>query len=272
MDKRRLIELLKDFEGSHDKWKRNALLERCLNASPSDLLELSSGTPDNYIPILRAFISHLCNESSRATHKRNTALFDFTILTITIVITKNIYHSDIPDFVELLHNCIELLWLIRNKDNDKLNGIMKYLLTIILNADGVLEVLILNYFGRHCIERMLLDFKMIKLIEQEELLKAVSVVATFMEKCSKHQEFSYDLLKNLNEYKACLALSEALRSYYNEFGNWSLALSVENEKSLGLLNMMIPQRLLDFPQFLQSLDQRKINLFQVNIFVLIILN
>jgi hypothetical protein len=266
MDKRHLIELLKDFASSRDKWKRNALLERCLNASTSDLLELSSSSPDNYLPILRTFISHLCNESSRATYKRNTALSDFALLIITIIIMKNIHYSDLPDFVELLHNCIEILWSIDNKDNNKLNKIMKNFFIIILDANGVLEVLVSSYFGRHCLKRMLLDFKMIKRIEQDELLKAVSVIATFMEKCSKHQEFSNDLSKSLNEYKACLALSEALRSYYNEFGNWSLVLSIENERSLMLLNVTIPQRQSDFPHLLKGLEERKIKSLQVNIF------
>src|SRR5438045_1284436 len=94
-----LIELLKDFKCSHtNNRKRNALSEQCLNASTSDLEELSqllSNSPDTYLPILQTFISHLCN-NPRATHKQNT-LSDFTLLIFTIIITKNIHHSDIPD-------------------------------------------------------------------------------------------------------------------------------------------------------------------------------
>ena len=275
MDERHLIELLKNFTDSHDKWKRNnALLEqweRSFNASSSDLEKLSqllNSSPDTYLPILQTFISHLRN-SSRATHKQNT-LSDFTLLIFTIIITKNIHHSDIPDFVELLHNCIELLWSAGNKDNNKLNMIMKNFFSLILDTDGVIEVLVSSKFGRRCLKRILLDFKMIKRIEQEELLRAVDVIAALVEKCSEHKEFSYNLSKSLSEYKACITLSEVLRRHYNEFGNWNLApLSVENEQNLALLNMVIPQRISDFPHFLQALDQRKINLFQVNIFVLI---
>src|ERR1044072_187896 len=113
MSKRRLIELLRDFAVSHDNcWKQNALLERCLNAPTSDLLELSNDSPDNYLPFLRTFISHLCNESSRATHKRNIALSKFALLIVTDIIMKNFHLSDIPDFVELFYYCIELLWSI----------------------------------------------------------------------------------------------------------------------------------------------------------------
>src|ERR1044072_3584039 len=123
-----LFELLKDFINFHDdKRKQNALLEQCLNASKSDLEELSKllrSSPEDYLPIVKTFVSHLYNEKSRATpriKKQSAELLNFTSLLITIIIIKNLHHSDIPGFEELLHNCIELLWLDNNKDNNKYN-------------------------------------------------------------------------------------------------------------------------------------------------------
>ena len=102
-------------------------------------------------------------------------------------------------------------------------------------------------------------------IEREELLRAVDVVAAFVEECSEHREFSYDL----SEYKACTALLETLRGHYKEFGHWNLKPSIEDVQRLELLRMVIPEQQSDLPHFLEVLEKRKINLFQVNIFCLI---
>src|SRR3954470_22746623 len=119
MDERFLIELLEDLASSKNdagQQKRDILLERCLNASESDLdeflVELSRSF-GIYLSTLQTFISHLCNKYLRATPsfnliRWNTSLDKFVSMLITDVIMNNLNNSDIPGFGELLHNCIEL--------------------------------------------------------------------------------------------------------------------------------------------------------------------
>ena len=60
-------------------------------------------------------------------------------------------------------------------------------------------------------------------IGREELLRAVDVIAAFVEECSEHREFSYDL----SEYNTCTALLETLRGHYKEFEHWNLKPSIK---------------------------------------------
>jgi hypothetical protein len=257
-----LIELVKDFTNSqnNDELEQNALLKQCLNASKSDLEELSNILPDTYLPTLQTFISLLCNENSRERiKKQNTALHNFISLLITTIIIKNLNHSDISDFVELLHNCIVLLQLA------DLNQTIKDVFSEILNTDGALGVLISNASGCYCLKCISFG----NLIEQEELLRAVDMVAALVEEC-EHREFSYDLSK----YKACTALLKTLRGLYKEFGaRWNLEpLSIKDKQHLTLLRMVIPERSSDLPHFLQALVKRKIKFISGNFFFYLIQN
>lgn len=314
MDERFLIELLEDLANSQndDGQKRDILLERCLNASESDMdefLDELSRSFDTYLSTLQSFMFHLCNKNLRATpnfnlKRWNTSLNKFASMLITDVVMKNLPNSDIPGFVELLHNCIELLWRTDNKDN-KLTT--KHIFSAILDANEVLGVMITETYGHRCIKRILFDFNMIIRIEQEELLKAVDVVATLVEKCSEHEDVPSRLSEGFSIYKACTALLETLRSHQSlkqillvsrknslpptlddmvrledkesrtqhsnrkraaSNINNSTLLSIEDEQNLELLNMPKPQRPSDLSHTLRALELRKIDSFRVNIFVL----
>jgi len=227
---------------------------------------------------------------------------------ITDVMMENLHNSDIPGFGELLHDCIELLWWTGNNNKDnKLTT--KHVFCTILDADGVLGVLISETYGHRCFKRILFDFNMIIQIEQEELLKAVDVVATLVEKCSEHKDVTSQLSEGFSVYKACTALLKTLRGYQSvkqfllvnrknslspmlddmvrlddketrtqhwnrkraasNFHNNLTLLSIEDEQYLALLKLPRPQKLSDLPHLLWVLEQRKIDSFRVNIFVLI---
>ncbi|RIA97777.1 hypothetical protein C1645_228267 [Glomus cerebriforme] len=308
-DGRLLIELLEDLTKSQndDGQKHDALLEHCLGASESDLdefLEDISSSLITYLPTLQIFISHLYKKFLKASPSLNlqarwkTSLDKFVSLLITIVITNNLHNSDIPDFGELFHNCIELLWWAGNKDNNnRLKLIFQSVFSAILNADGVLGVLVSGIHGR-CLKRILFDFNMIVQIEQEKLLKAVDIVAALVEKCSEHENDS----SRLSVYKACTALLKSLRSHQNleeillvnrknslppmlddmvkldeesRTHHWNrkratsnlhnnlVLLSTEDEQHLAKLGMSRLQKLSDLPHFLRDLERKKINSIQV---------
>jgi hypothetical protein len=314
MDERFLIELLEDLASTQndDGQKQYILLERCLNASKSDMdefLDELSRSFDTYLSILQTFIFHLCNKYLRTTprfnlKRWNTSLDKFASMLITDVIVKNLHNSDIPGFGELLHNCIELLWWTDNKDNRLTT---KHVFSAILDTNGVFGVLISENYGRRCLKRILFDFNMIIRIEQEELLKAVDIVATLVEKCSEHKDVPSQLSESFTLYKACTTLLETLKSHQNlkqillvnrknslppalddmvrlddkdsRTQHWNrkraasnihnnfTLLSIEDEQNLALLKMSKPQKPSDLPHFLRALEQRKIDSFQVNIFV-----
>src|SRR5581483_3990229 len=100
-----LIELLRSFtdpQNANNRRKQNALLEQCLNASQSDLenLSLLLGNSPDILPTLKTFISHLYSHAKN----RSTIFSNFTSNFVVIIITRNLHHSGNPDFEELLHN------------------------------------------------------------------------------------------------------------------------------------------------------------------------
>jgi hypothetical protein len=202
----------------------------------------------------------------------NTSLNEFTLMLVTNVITNNLQNSDIPGFGEILHNCIELLWRIGNKDNNKLT--IKHIFNAILDADGVFGVLISETYGHRCLKRILFDFNIIE--QQEEQLKTVNVVTTLVEKCSKHNDVS----KAFSIYKACTTLLKVLNDTVklndnkeskkkrtdNNIPNNSTFLSTGYEQYLDLLKMKRPQNPSELSHFLHTLEQRKLDSFRVIIF------
>jgi hypothetical protein len=226
MDEKLLIELLERLSGPQEK---NALTERCLKPSGSELKEfldelsqLLRDSPDNYLPRLQTFITHLREYFSTARRRnlRNAAqgLANFVSMLITVVIIKNLLYSDIPNFGELIYDCVELLWQCRddkpssstgNKINGQIKSTTKRLFTEILKTEGAFGVLISEAPGRLCIKRVLFNFNMINDIEQKDLLKAVDIVASLLEKCFDHE----NAMPKLTVHKACNALSETLINY-----------------------------------------------------------
>src|SRR5215469_16124662 len=102
MDGKLLIELLEDL--TDDEWKREILLERCLDASKLDLdefLDELSRSFCTYLPTLQTFIFHFCNKYLQATPsltRWNTSIDKFASMLITDVILKNLHNSDMSDF------------------------------------------------------------------------------------------------------------------------------------------------------------------------------
>ncbi|CAI2165417.1 2316_t:CDS:1 [Funneliformis geosporum] len=328
MSQRPLIEFLKELTTDNDDMRiYNALLERCLNTSISDLekfnnklSQLLRDFPDIYIPTLQTLISYLCDESSRKKTLRqslrerwNTAISNFISSLITAVIMQNLDHSDFPGFGELLHDCIELIWKVQNVTLTSHKGYnlafqtTKSFFNAILNA-GVLGILITDPSGRRCIKRILFDFNMIKEIEREELLRAIDLVAAIVEKCSEHEKDSPNLSEWFSIYKACTSLLESLRKFKNmeknqlinkkglppptlddmikldnkesrtnrkQFVNSlmvnsnSLPVSTQDERHLTILGMKAPQKLSVLPNFLQAIEQRKIDSFRVSVIVIL---
>jgi hypothetical protein len=231
MDERQLIELLEDLTDSqHDnEKKRDALLERCLNASKleleeflHDLSQLLGEFPSTYLPTLKTFTLHLYKATPKLNlySRWNTSLPHFISQIIIIVILNNLNHSNISGFGELFHNYIKLLWLTDKPVGKDINNkqlafyTMDRIFSEILDADGVFEVLVSGASGRRCFKSILFDFNMINRIEQEKLLKAVDIVATLVEKkYSEASEHNEQLLKSLSVYKSCTALIETLRSF-----------------------------------------------------------
>src|SRR6266542_5531633 len=186
MDERLLIELLEDLTGSQndDGRKWDILLERCLNASESDLDEFLDDLSrffDIYLPTLQIFIFYHCNKYLQAASipnltRWNTSLDKFASILITKVIMKNLHNSDMSGFGVFLYSCIELLWLSyksNNKDNNKPKltfQIMKCIFSEILDKVGVFGTLVSGAYGHICFKRILFDFNIINCIEWEELL------------------------------------------------------------------------------------------------------
>ncbi|CAG8729334.1 2005_t:CDS:1, partial [Funneliformis caledonium] len=230
MNDKLLIELLDDLTDpqNDDVHIQNVLLERCLNASRSELEEFVAELRNSciYIPTLKIFTSRLCDEPLRfnSQAKLNVTIRNLASLLLTDVVMQNLNHSDTPGFGELLHNCIELLWKFRennpgsltdNKGNNGLNlffHTIKIIFKAILDA-RVLGILVTSPPGRRCIKRILFDFRMINQIEQEQLLSSVDIVASLVEKCSEHKEVSPRQEEGFSAYKACTALLETLKSH-----------------------------------------------------------
>ncbi|CAI2170806.1 19767_t:CDS:2, partial [Funneliformis geosporum] len=233
MNGKLLIELLDDLTDpqNDDVHIQNVLLERCLNASRSELEEFVGELSNSciYIPTLKLFTSRICDEPLRLNSQAKliVTIRNFASLLITDVIMQNLNHSDTPGFGELLHNCIELLWKVRddkpgsltdNKGNNGLNLFFyttKRIFKAILDA-RVLGILVTSPPGRRCFKRILFDFKMINQIEQEQLLSSVDIVAALVEKCSEHKEVSLRQEQSFSAYKACTALLESLKCRQNE--------------------------------------------------------
>ncbi|RIA97743.1 P-loop containing nucleoside triphosphate hydrolase protein [Glomus cerebriforme] len=266
-----LIELLKD--SNNDEQKCDDLLKRCFNSSESDLDEFINNLSrsfDIHLPTLQNFISHLCNKYLQVTPNANLRwnifLAKFMSSLITIVIMDNLHNSDLFDFCEFLHKSIELLWWASNKknNNNKLNlafQTINLMFSKIMDADGVLEVLVSEVYGRRCLKRILFDFNMINQIERIELLKAVDIVAALVEKCPEHKN-DLSLSEGFYVYKACTALLETLGNHQGvqaDFHKNLKSLSIKDD--LTLLRMKLPQKLSDLPHFLLTLEQRKIDSF-----------
>lgn len=282
MDTGPIIKLLDDFDsesknGDGQKW--NNLLKRCINASESDLdefLVILSSSLDIYLPKLNIFTSYLCKKYLQVAPVKNVLFAKFISLLITVVITENLQKSDIFGFSELLHDCIVLLWWASNKDNNEPNSVfklIKYIFGAIMDAK-VLEVFISEVYGHHCLKRILFDFDMVNQIDQGELLKAVDLVAALVGKCPEHKN-DLVLSEGYTVYKACSALLETLPPMCkigNKEQHWNrkradVPLSIKDKQHLALLGMKIPQNPSDLPHFLRAIEQRKIDSFKVNIFL-----
>ncbi|CAG8567860.1 13873_t:CDS:10 [Dentiscutata erythropus] len=193
VDNKLLIELLESLTGSENNYTetRDVLLARCLNASSQELkeffdelLELLYQYPDIYIPALKTYLSYLYEQSSCT-----------------------------PEFEELFHLCIEILWKVSN--NKTTIQTTERVFSEILDAHGVFGVWISDRPGRYCIKRILFDFKMIEKIESNKVLRAVDMVASLMENCSDHRNDTSKLPERLSEYQACTELLKTLGSYQN---------------------------------------------------------
>ncbi|KAF0550861.1 p-loop containing nucleoside triphosphate hydrolase protein [Gigaspora margarita] len=209
-----LIELLESLE-NNDKETRDILLMRCLNASSLELKEffdelsdLISQYPDIYMTALKTFLSYIYEQSSF-----NNVLSNFVSMLITIVMISNLHYSDIPEFKELFHLCIEILWKV--SDDKTAIQTTERVFSEILDAYGVFNVWISDRSGRHCIKRIFFNFKMIEKIDSNKVLRAVDMIASLMENCSDHKNDKAILPERLSEYKACTELLETLRSYQN---------------------------------------------------------
>ncbi|CAG8526884.1 15115_t:CDS:10, partial [Dentiscutata heterogama] len=273
----RLIELLEDLSDSqNDDRILNIMLKRCMKAPMSELKmffeELSQvlhRSPKVYLPTLQNLIFHFFNNSPR------------TILLLDL----------------------QLLWcacLTDNKRNNEYVFVLettKRVFSAILNEEGAMEVLISEVHGRRCLKRMLFDLNILNQLDRKELLRAVDLVVSLVEKCSEHEDVSSQLSDGFSTYKACAALLETLKSYQNSkhtplisdnslppmlqdmvkiirdvdeekprtqhlTKNKMISLSVQDEQYFALLKMAVPHKLSDLPNILRALEQRKIDLFQ----------
>ncbi|RIA86765.1 hypothetical protein C1645_318131 [Glomus cerebriforme] len=303
MDARLLLELL-DNNDNGRKWY--ALLKRCLNASEpvlDEFIDNLSRSFDTRLPTLQNFISYLYNKYLQVTQNDNlrwyTLLARFISSLITVVIMKNLHNSDLLGFDEFLHNCIEIFWWANNnQSNNNSNSAfqtIRLIFSSIMDADGVLEVLVSQVYGHRCFKRILFDFNMINRIKQIELLKAIDVIVALIEKCTEHKNV-LSFSEGFSVYNACTALLETLSNQdveqilpdnkndflppmLNNMANiddkeqhWNraqvvstfrnnLTLSIKDEQHLALLGMVAPQRPSDLPHFLLALEQRKIDCF-----------
>jgi hypothetical protein len=312
-----LIELLEGLTSpqNNDGQLQNALLERCFKASKWELTEFLDelsqfllDSPDIYLPTLQIFTSHLRDESTRIIRRRNlqnTVLLDLYSKLITIVIMKNLHHSDIPSFREILRDCIELLWRcldnkpassVSNKNNSQIKMTTKRLFSAILNAKGVLEVLISESSGRHSLKRILFEYNIINEIEHHEILNAVDMVASLLKKCSNHKDVSSKLSESFSIYKACASLLDSLKIHQNNINfernslppdllemvkindekvvnrkrsaSNSNELKFLDEQYIKLLGIETPRKLSDLPNFTRDLERRKINSFKVSAIII----
>ncbi|CAG8607873.1 45495_t:CDS:10 [Gigaspora margarita] len=209
-----LIELLESLE-INNKETRDILLMRCLNASSLELEEffdelsgLISQYPDIYMPALKTYLSYLYEQSLY-----NNVLSNFASMLVTIVMISNLHYSDIPEFKELFHLCIEILWKV--SENKTAIQTTERVFSEILDAYGVFNVWISERTGYHCINRIFFNFKMIEKIDNIKVFRAVDMIASLMENCSDHKNDKARLPERLSEYKACTELLKTLRSYQN---------------------------------------------------------
>ncbi|CAG8492712.1 7239_t:CDS:10 [Diversispora eburnea] len=301
MDKRlSLIELLEDFSSSQNDTgqTRKILIERCTNASKIELEEFTNdlsgllcNSPDDYL----SFFQYLYDDSTR----HNKWLPNFASMLINNAIVPNLKHSDIHSFGLILYYCIEFLWRVRNDNSNLASQTLKRVIHAIISEDGVLGILISGAPGRRCFKRVLFDFELSNQIERDELIKAVDIIMTLVEKCYDHKDISPRLSEVFPIYKACTALLKTLRTQHTELitkkdilpptlqnmvklenkeyrtkhgndkhkatasnSNINLALSTQDEKHLTLLKIKFPQKLSNLSNFLREIEQRKINLFQ----------
>ncbi|CAG8557498.1 4389_t:CDS:2 [Acaulospora colombiana] len=212
MDGKQLIELFGDFVSSQDNdgKARDTLFGGCLKASTRELYdffnELSDLLPhslDTRLPALIDYLSYLCN--------RTASTSDFASILINTVIVRNLRYFDTSDFGELLYYCIELLW--RTCDKKIAIQVTSRLFGAILDAHGVIGILVSEAFGRHCLKRVLFDFNMINRIESDELLRVADVIVSLVDNCSVHANAPSRPSEGLFMYKACTELSETLISY-----------------------------------------------------------
>ncbi|CAG8825376.1 3840_t:CDS:2, partial [Racocetra persica] len=260
---------------------QDVLLARCLNASSqeleeffNDLLELLCQYADIYIPTLKSYLSYIYEQ-----------------------------YSYNPEFRELFHLCVELLWKVSN--NRTATQTTERVFNEIVDTHGVFGIWISDKSGRHCIKRILFSFNMLKMIDRNKALKAVDMVASLVENCSDHNNDTSQLPEKLSEYKACTALLETLTSYQNaerinsdarrnyflpelqdmikldktdpetqnfdeEFITFKsvtttklLSLSTQDEQNLAILGMEAPRKLSELTSFLRVLKERKIDLLKV---------
>src|SRR5205823_5376377 len=151
-----------------------------------------------------------------------------------------------------------------------------------LNAHGVLGVLLSEGSGHRCLKRILFDFNVISRIEHEEVLKAIDITVALVEKCPEHKEVSPQISNALSVCKACTALLKTLSAEYDLLttrktslppmlhdmvkfddveksgtqhrANCSLGpLSIQNEQNLMLLGLVPPQKPSDLPNYLRLL-------------------
>lgn len=263
-----IIKLLDDDDTNNYGQKWANLLKQCLCASDSDLDEFLvklSVSFDIYLPKLQTFTSHLCDKYLQVAPNVNLSwnilLAKFISRLITDVIQENLQKFHIFGFSKLLHSSIELLWWAGDKENKNTNPVFKTIISIFntIMDVNVLEVLISEAYGFRCLKRILFDFNMINQIEQIELLKAADIVAALVEECPERMN-DLTLSEGFSVYKACTALLKTLRNYQS---NNLFPLSIKDQQHLALLKMKMPQKPSDLSHFLKSLEQRKLDSFQV---------
>ncbi|CAG8616353.1 9660_t:CDS:10, partial [Ambispora leptoticha] len=272
MDDNPLIELFEDLADSeNDEKKLHALIKRCHTASSrelkdfvDELSELLCNSFDSYIPTLKTFLSQLLEEYSKRhillSKYNNTALQNFPSLLTDCIIVQNLPQCDLSGFGEIFDCCFELLW--RAQNNKIAIRMTKDFLIKILDWDGVLGILVSGSHGRNCLKRILSELNIDNRIEKEKLLKAVEMIAAIVEQCSRHKDVSPRLSEAFSVYKACNSLLDKFKSYQIAEHSLLPILCDDDERHLSLLGMSAPQRSSDIYHYVQTLKQRKIDLFQ----------
>lgn len=312
-----LIDLLEGLSDSqNDEQILNVMLKRCMKAPISelkmffeDLSQVLHRSPKVYLSTLQSLIFYFYNNSSRTILRPDLQIrwnTNFASLLINIVIIRNLCHCDESGFGKLFYDCIELLWwtyFTENKRNNEYVFVLettKRIFSAILNEEGAMEVLISEVHGHRCLKRILFDLKMINQLDRKELLRAVDLVVSLVEKCSEHEDVSSRLSEGFSKYKACVALLESLKNYQSYQNSKHaplisknslppmlhemdkiikdvdeekprtqhltkkkmISLSDHDEQYFSLLKMSVPHKVSDLPNILGSLEQRKIDLFQ----------